>query len=205
MKRVGGFTLVELTTACVVVTIALLGVYVIFRDTVKTERRLTVGWQDRQAAEAIVSQICQAVQSAVEMPDIPAMRTGEEESDGSPFFECMTYGDSRQSTLQRRRYRWDTETGVIDVRTIVYSGSQPVSVVQQEGLDVWANVEPVLIGRRLAGLSIQFKAPADDEWQDQYTRSEFPTIVRVQATVGGSSVERIVSCPLTMGVLEGSR
>jgi type II secretory pathway component PulJ len=190
-------------TACVIVSIALLGVYAIFRDVVQTERRLTLAWQDRQAAEAVVSQICQAVESTVEMPGLPAMKTGKEDN-GLPFLECMTYGDSRQPTLQRRRYRWDSDSGMIDLRTIPYCGSQPVLLQVQTEEDPWTNVEPVIIGHDLKGLSIQFKTAASN-WTGQYTRSDLPAVVRVKATVGKTSVERIISCPVTAAMLEGSQ
>ena len=199
----GGFTLVELLTACMIVSIALLGVHAIFRDAVQTERRLTLAWQDHQAAEAVVSQICQAVESAVEIAGLPAIKTGKEDN-GLPFLECMTYGDSRQPTLQRRRYRWDSESGTIDLRTIPYCGSQPVSLQVQTEEDPWTNIKPVTIGRDLKGLSIQFKT-APSNWKDQYTRSDLPAIVRVKATVGTTSVERITSCPVTAAMLEESQ
>jgi len=199
----GGFTLVELLTACMIVSIALLGVHAIFRDALQTEQRLTLAWQDRQAAEAIVSHICQAVESAVEIADLPAMKTGKEDN-GLPFLECMTYSDARQPTLQRRRYRWDNESGAIDLRTIPYCGSQPVSLQVQTEEDPWPNIKPVTIGHDLKGLSIQFKTAASN-WTDQYTRSDWPAIVRVNATVGTTSVERIISCPVTAAMLEGSQ
>lgn len=199
----GGFTLVEFMTACMVVSIALLGVHAIFRDVVQTERRLTLAWQDRQAAEAVVLQICQAVGSAVEISGVPAMKTGKEDN-GLSFLECMTYGGPCQPTLQRRMYRWNGDSGVLDLRTIPYCGSQPVSLQVQTEEDPWTNVEPVIIGHGLKGLSIQFKTATSD-WTDQYTRSDLPTVVRVKATVGKTSVERIVSCPVTAAVLEGSQ
>lgn len=195
-RMAGGFTLVELLTACMIVSIALLGVYAIFRNSVQTERRLSLAWQDRQAAEAIVREICRAVESAIEIPPIPAMKTGKE-ADGRPFLDCLTYGDSSQMMLQRRRYRWDGETGVIDLRAIVFSGSQPVSMQPQGVEDPWANIEPATIGRGLTSLSIQFKTAASDKWQGKYARSDMPAIVRVKASVGKATVERITSCPLT--------
>jgi type II secretory pathway pseudopilin PulG len=199
----GGFTLVEFMTACMVVSIALLGVHAIFGDAVQTERRLTLAWQDRQAAEAVVSQICQAVESAVEMPGLPAMKTGKEDN-GLSFLECMTYGGPCQPTLQRRMYRWNSDSGIIDLRTIPYCGSQPVPLQVQTEEDPWTNIEPVTIGHDLKNLSIHFKTAASN-WTDQYTRSDLPTVVRVKATVGKTSVERIISCPVTAAVLEGSQ
>ena len=204
MRSAGGFTLVELMTACVIVSIALLGVYAILRDSVQMERKLTATWQDHQAAEAIIAQICQAVESSVEISPLKAISTGKE-TDGRPFLECLTYGVASQTTLQRRRYRWDGESGVIDLRTIAYSGSSDVAMQPQDGEDPWANVAPVTIGRQLKGLSIQFKTAGSDKWNDQYARSGSPAIVRVNATAGAINVERIIYCPLTAAMLEGSQ
>ncbi len=204
-----GFTLIELLTACTIVSIALLGVYSIFHDSVQTERQLTQAWQERQAAEAIVSTLCQAAQSAVEVPGMPAMKTGKD-PDGLPFFECLTYDAapttfSGSSVLQRRRYRWDTNTGLIDLRTIPFSGSQSVAIqAQDNGQDPWVDVEPVVIGQKLKALSIQFKAPTSDKWAGQYKRSELPTAIRVKASVGKASVQRIICCHLTAPAMEGS-
>jgi prepilin-type N-terminal cleavage/methylation domain-containing protein len=198
----GGFTLVELLTACVIVSVALLGVHAIFHNVIRTERHLTIAWQERQAAEAVVSQICEAVESAVEIRGLPTMKTGKENNVQS-FLECMAHGGSGQPTLQRRRYRWNSDSGIIDLRTIAYCGSQPVSLQVPAEEDPWTNVKPVTIGQNLKSLTIQFKTAGSD-WEDRYTRSGLPTIVRVKATVGGTTVERIVSCPVTAAALEGS-
>lgn len=192
-----GFTLVELMTACVIVSIALLGVYVLFRDSVQTERRLTTTWRDRQTAEAIVAQICQTLESAVEIPPVKAAKTGKED-DGRFFLDSLTYGDPNQATLQRRRYRWGGESDVIDLRMIPYSGTRNVAIRQPaEEENPWTTVAPITIARGLKSLSIWFMAVENGEWKETYDYSNSPTLVRVTATVGDVTIERIISSPLT--------
>lgn len=199
-----GFTLVELMTACVIVSIALLGIYVFFRDSIQMERRLTTGWQDRQTVETMIDQVCKALESAVEIPPLSAIVLGRE-ADDRPFLECLTYADSSQTVLQRRRYRWDEETGIVDLRTILYSGSHPVSIQQtEEDKDPWDNVQPVIIGSGLKQPTIQFKQAASDEWKNQYSHSNAPVLVRLRAKIGDVTVERMILCPLSAPMSGGS-
>ena len=186
----------ELLTGCVIVSIALLGVYSIFREYMQTERRLSIRWQDGQAAEAIVAHASETLESVVKIPSLKAISMGKE-NDGRIFVECLTYGNPAQATLERRRYCWDSNSGEdISLRTIPYSGTQAVAVWAISDQDPWAGIEPIVIGRRIRHFSIRFKKVGSSKWKDRVPKDS-SSIARVRATVGNSTVERIVSIPLS--------
>lgn len=198
-----GFTLVELLVASVVVTTTLTGVYAVFQHAMKIEAQATLGWNNHAAAEAVVTHLAEALEHAVNIPNIPTIEGGPDGEHGEYSIKCMIVAPGYRASLQRRRYRWgfnadSQKTGTIELQTMIYAGSKNVTPFSSRGQlseqQAWDQVEPKLVGKYLDAVSIQYR-PLDDAgsgWNGRWSGRAGKVAVRIRASVGGQAVERIV-------------
>ena len=73
----GGFTIVEFITAMTVTSIALLGVYGVFRHAMALSGELNARWQARHRAEAVARQMAGTLQRCVNLPDTVAIAAAD--------------------------------------------------------------------------------------------------------------------------------
>jgi len=209
-----GFTIAELIVASSVMTTALLGVYTLFGQVIDVERRASLRWEQRGAAEAVASQLAEAVEYAVDLPNITAIGGGDGE-DGSSSLTVMTSARpgspsfGGQAGLQRRLYRWHPDTRTIELKTQRYAGSVNLTpgVTGEEADDevVWSRSAAVVVAGDVDGLTLRFRT-ADDpqgEWTKQRRGAARNVAVLIRVKVGEQTVERIVASQVNQPLLSG--
>ncbi|MGE5608216.1 MAG: type II secretion system protein [Bacillota bacterium] len=203
-----GFTLAELLVANAVVTIALLGVYGLFRQVLEVEKAGAKRWEDEAAAEAIVDHLAEAMRNVVNLPGKSAI-TAEPDGNGGAAISCFTQTPMywgrpvRHAGVSRRRYAWQggqdaAQQGQLEVRLQTYGGRKNLdpAAIEEESSDaaVWAQTPPVAIGRPVDEIAVVFRGAdeANGEWQDRGNWQAGQVVVRIRVRVGESVVEWVV-------------
>ncbi len=204
----GGFTVAELMVACVVMGTALVGVYEVFRQAAEIERRASVRWEDRAAAEAVAAHVAESIEGAVMMPKASAIE-GRRNEDGSVWIGCLTQARCWSSdrvghaAIQGRRYTWRPVVegrggGVVELKTLAYGGSVNVTVgvggeERSEG-EVWDRVAGVVIGREVREFKVGYRRAdrPDGEWEEQFRGGVGNIVIMLRVRVGDEAVERVV-------------
>ncbi|HET6429935.1 MAG TPA: prepilin-type N-terminal cleavage/methylation domain-containing protein [Phycisphaerae bacterium] len=228
----GGFTIVEILVACVIVATALLGVYGVFARAMAVEGQARESWSDRQAATAAVTEPADALQGIVNLQGADSLIV--QPTAGGLIVTCLALGDGarlpsrsaaiaevvgssekRRFALQWRRYEWVSPTGEqrsgrLEVRRSFLSGSvriDPAELVPELPPEkLWQHVEPQLIADRLDGFSVEC-LPLDDPgggWRPRWSGRSGRVAVRITATCGEHTAERIVLPAATGWGLSGA-
>ena len=208
-RRRSGFTVVELLLASVIVTIVLVGVYGVCRQALAVEARLNAIWRDRGQASSIVDHMAHSVVNTVSLPDMPGIRGGLDPTSGHYILECVTSGGTvsldklPSDGRERRRYRWRPSAAkegscVLEFQAIPYAGTVNLIAPEQtngsENALPWTDVEPLVIGRGLDELDVQYLVLGDfgTGWQESYDKESTNVAVRIRARKGEQVSECIV-------------
>jgi len=194
--------------ACVVVSIALIGVYGIFREAMSMEKNASRLWDDRAAAAAVVAHLAETLEHAVNLPGVPAIvgKPGEEENEYVLTCTAVSAGHvaGARGLTKRRRYRWtcdpeDAGAGCLKLQTLTYAGTKNVTAIDGlAGLDekqTWERAEVKVIAGRLKRMSVSYKPvnTPDAEWTDRWHGRAGRVMVRISVTVGNRKCERLVT------------
>jgi prepilin-type N-terminal cleavage/methylation domain-containing protein len=193
-----GFTLAELLVASVVMSIALLGVYEMFRNTMSVEVAAAARWSARTAAQSAVDHVAYAVENATNSSKQPTF-LAEISTTSDRAFVC-------QLPLERRRYAWraDGQGGrqTIFVQRKVSAGSADLSSGAEgdsqdtsEGQDEqWGHVTQAVVAKGMDSFSIRFRALDDSsaEWKEDWQGPSGQVAVWIQAAVDNQTAERVI-------------
>ncbi|MFA6133455.1 MAG: prepilin-type N-terminal cleavage/methylation domain-containing protein [Phycisphaerae bacterium] len=204
-RRRGGFTLPELLTATVVMSIALLGVHSVFQRAMAVEARASLGWTQRSSAEAVVDPLAddlEQINRSFQAPPLVLKSSG----DGGELI-C-------QVGLERRRYSWGRKDrgGLyhLALQRRVFAGKQDLSGgATPETIDnssAWEAVATTEAGSGMSEFGVQCRLLSDGagQWRSDYqARIGQGLAVKIGATVGGQEVQRIVVPPSIVTAEEG--
>jgi hypothetical protein len=193
--------------ASVVVSMALIGVYAVFRQALSVEENAFRLWDDRAAAADVVTHVAEALEQAVNLPGVPAIVGGPGEEENEYVLTCTAlsggYREGGRGAVQRRRYRWwhdpeVSDSGVLELRVMTYAGTSNVTPINGladlEEKQAWEQLEPKLIGKRLRSMSVSYRPTNDEdaEWKDRWHGRGGDVMIRISVTVGNQKCERII-------------
>ncbi len=211
MRRCFGFTVVELMVAAVVMSVALVGIYAVFRQALDAERAAGKRWRGRAAAAAVCEHLADAIEHSVNLPGRPALEIAAGDDGGASSLVCMVdeyaSNETGGGSPQWRRYRWgfdshDARAGTVELQRRPLAGQTDIGTVPRSGSSnesIWAPVAPTVIGHQVATLSVMsrvFDGPWEANWSGAVGERQF----RVRVTVGEHTAERIVT-PRVDGLL----
>lgn len=208
MRR-NGFTLAELVVASTVTAICLAGVYGVLARSLAMESRQAAEHQGRQTAKAIADGMAYAIEHSVQIRG--GIAGGQEKDRPTCFLSCYVSGlrgDSlpQAGAMHRRYYRWNfpAESGLggkVELRTILQAGDEALLPPVGGEVDVegdepawWDAIVPVIVGEGATSVSVQYRDASEAEvnWSDSPPKTQW-MVARVSVTVGGQTVERVVS------------
>lgn len=203
MRR--GFTVVELLVATTISATALLGVYALLSQAGRAERTMGAQWHDRAAAQAVVDEIAQTLEQAMNvLKDIPAIAGGKA-NDGTCWVECVTgraWAEGSPGGYPCRvRYSYDppgqVDQGVVvRKQTIRYSGGtciDPGDLAEMPPADAWGLAPSQVVANRVSEVSVEFM-PLEEPglWRDKFAGPSGKVAIRIVAAVGDRRAERVV-------------
>lgn len=210
---VGGFTLVELVVASLVMVVALIGVYALFGQVMAAEGGATARAGQRAAARAVVDHLADALEQVVVLADVQPIR-GEPDADaGGYVLTCVVGAGTPSGVVQRRRYAWQppgaavgtigadsVAHGTVTLTVLSQAGTVPIAPIEgaaaDSAVDRWSLAPTRVIGTGVEDLSVTFRAGDDARWQRRWSGRPGAVLVRVSARVGGQTVERVVAPPV---------
>ena len=204
-----GFTIVELLVTSVIVGTVLLGVHAIFLQAIDVEGRATDRQDRREALAPIIAHLAERLEHAVNLPEIPAIVGGPDGDHGQYAITCCVgpSGNGGRSIetlgIQRRRYRWNLPSNEgqpagIEMQILTYAGTRNVTpVAGADGLsepELWNAAPSRIISRRVSDLSILYRkaGQANAPWLDRWSGPAGEVVIRICASLGGETVEKVV-------------
>ena len=202
-----GFTIVELMVSCLVLSVALLGVYAIFTQAMSMEEEASSLWDDRTAAAAVADHLTDALEHVVNLPGIPALvgRRGDEENEWTMTLTTISPApsDGSPARVERRRYCWRhdpdaPDATVLELQTAIYAGTTNVTPIdglaELDETEMWKRLGTEVIGTRLRSIWVSYRTANDPdaEWKDRWNGKTGNVMVRVSVSVGKSRCERTV-------------
>ncbi len=209
-----GFTLVEIMVACVIVATALLGVYETLNQALRSEQRVRIACDDREAAHAIVTHIADSVERVVNLPKKPTIVLDSEGDSGECSLALLVgasgsgVGGGFPGGLQWRRYSWPASSDkeqlqVLRLQTLDYAGAKNITAGMQAGDQVetlrWDQREAETIGERISELSIACKPLSGVEKVKKDRSGDISVHIRVK--VGDETVERVIVPKVNAAIL----
>ena len=210
-KRLKGFTLTELLMACLVISVALLGVYSLFQQTMEVEGRMTLELYHQSRAEQVVDFLADGLERCINLKEIETIRAGSGES--SSFLEFTMVGkgfsgnDFDGKGIVRQRITWQqspSQDGYVVSRQVMrYAGISNLTFPDESQAD-WDVLPMVELFRQIGALEIEFlktDQPSAGRWLKDYKGATGSVAVRVKAASGDRVCQRII-LPATNAILE---
>ena len=223
-RPASGFTIVELLVTSVIVGVVLLGVNAVFLQTINMEGRAAARQSQRDILSPVVAHLSEALECAVNLPEIAAIVGGPVGNDGDHTLTCCVgpKGDGNRSIetqgIQRRRYQWKTAASPEDfegikVQVLDYAGTSNIAPVAGSDTvsedEIWNTAPARIIGRRIHALSITYRQldQAGASWLEQWDGAAGNVAIRIRAASVGCTEERVVvpqtDGPLVPSAVEG--
>lgn len=187
----GGFSVVELLLASVLLAVLSSGVYALYRDALRAESRSTIRLNRRARARAVVNHFRETLEQIVNVGEIPALAAGPTR-DGGYELECTVCGSD--GGIERRKYTFiapgdEEEPSAIELRMMYYAGTKNLGP-PGGAAEPWSFLEPKVIAKGV-GVSFSFKTLGSD-WVDSFSGQEGTTYIRIKVDVGEESVQGAV-------------
>ena len=208
--RTGGFTLMEVLVASVVISVALLGVYALLQHALAAESRSAKEWRAHGQAQTLAAELADAIEQAVKTERIPALvAMADPSGSGDRLLTCMTNPSSAGGGYELRRYRWrpgaDADhPGRLELQVMRYAGSvnltDKTAAADESSEDAslseeaWGRVPATVIGHDVDALTVEFRSVGKRAagWTSQW-RGSAPVTARVRVTIGDRSEEVVVT------------
>jgi hypothetical protein len=193
--------------ACIIASTLKLGLYAILHNVLAAEARGSVTVENREAAQAIAAHLAASLEGAIVVGKDPTVKCVPDPSGRQTQLTCLV-GPGRTSPrcIARRRYTWSRpdDSGKIEVRLqeITYAGSKVVTtdvpVEMENPDDLWANQPSRILGGNLDALTVEFRPIGQDAaWQSEFSGQPTGQIIRIRATSGQETIERVVQPQVT--------
>ena len=192
-----GFTLVELLTTCVIVSIIAMGTYGLLGQTLRTETTANLRARASAVAVPVLEHLASAITQARECGnDLPSIQA-------EPGMLTLLTSAGPDGTSQRRRYSWRAGAHgnvSLEMKSFYYAGATPLAC--GSGADsaneeaVWDGMEARTIATGLEQLKLEYLAMDVDRgrWSDKYEGAA-AVAVRVRLWSMGRMFERVIVPP----------
>lgn len=209
-RRLRGFTLVELLMASFVISVALLGVYGLFKQTMEVEAKLTLDMYHQSRAEQVADFLADQMERCINLKDVETLRAQSGEQGSFLEFTAVGKGFSGDGFdtkgVVRQRITWqlnEAQSGYVVKRQIMKYAGKTNLTFQDESQADWNALPATELFRQVDALEIEFqdieKSPG--RWQKEYAGAAGTVAVRVKAASGERICQRIV-LPAARRVLE---
>jgi type II secretory pathway component PulJ len=220
--RCRAFTIVEFVVACIIVSVAMLGIHRTFHDLMKAEMNDGLRGNEQANAMAVLDHLERVLKStvnvSVKMGDVEmqSVVAGDDVEPGCKVLTCWSYGTGFQPqkpqsvAMQRVRYRWSMQghTDVLDVRKMDWAGSQIIDSHNLEELaetEAWSVLPVDVVATGIKQLSVDFKVLGDPDatWKNKWKGNVGKVAVRLIIKIGSTQLERIVIPSASVNSVEG--
>jgi prepilin-type N-terminal cleavage/methylation domain-containing protein len=205
--RPRGFTLVELLTACVIVSTIAMGTYGILGQALRFESTANRRARARATAVPVLEHLAEAVRQACEPIG--------QEMDGPGGTTPVTALQAQPGTLtvltlagatggrERRQYTWPTgaeQKIALELKSILYAGATPLTSVDLEKPDesgIWNRLPSRAVGAGLDQLKVEFlelEKPGA-RWVEKHKGPAVSVAVRIRIWAMGECFERVIVPP----------
>jgi prepilin-type N-terminal cleavage/methylation domain-containing protein len=206
-----GFTFVELLVATVVMSMTLLGAYVVFGQATATERMISIRWRERAAAEAVADHLAHVIERCVMIGQTPPLVARDLGDDGHELLIVYAGAGGPRSqpadhAMQRRRYSWGSDRaspgGHVQLQVMVLAGSLNLTLDDRQRqlpeVQQWDLIPAAIIGQGIDNLSLSYRAQGSSRsrWTTEWDDPERLPLVRIEVQIGQQFVERVVSPPV---------
>jgi type II secretory pathway component PulJ len=205
-KRSKGFTLAELLMAGFVISVALLGVYSLFQQTMDVQAKMTLGMYHRSRAEEVVDYFADVLERCINLKDIDTIQSGGGDSEGFLELTALSKGFSVRQCVNRQRITWqptpEQKGYTVRSQAMMYAGKANITFPDASQAQ-WERLPATELFSQIDALEIEFREtdkPAGS-WRREYKGPVGGIAIRVQAASGDQMAQRIV-IPAVRAVLE---
>lgn len=200
-----GFTLAEMTVACTIVAIALLGVYGFSRRVTSVAAEQTAAWHGRATAQPVAEEIARTAERIVAVQDYKPLLTQSRDGGGSVILHTPT---------ARVRYRWYPQENLglsVDKQVMAFSGSKCIQPdvpaleedEKQKDFDTdrrWDAVPSIRVGQALSSVSVSYKRRKQEG--ERKKKPLGPGVIWIRIGAEGSALARPVEVGVSDRVIE---
>lgn len=209
-RRLRGFTLAELLMASLVISVALLGVYGLFKQTMEVEAKLTLDMYHQSRAEQVADFLADQMDRCINLKDVETLRAQSGEQGSFVEFTAVGKGFTGEGFdtkgVVRQRLTWqlnEAKSGYVVKRQIMKYAGKTNLTFQDESQADWSALPATELFHQVDALEIEFQdmEKSRGHWQKEYAGAVGTVAVRVKAASGERICQRIV-LPAARMVLE---
>ena len=209
-RRVTGFTLVELLMASFIVSIALLGVYSLFQQTLEVEGKMSLNMLHQNRAVQVVGYLAEELKRCINLPDMDTIQMSYTPQAGSFEWVAVGKGFSGSSFesqgIVRKRITWKLNAAqdayTLNQQVMRYAGTSNMSFTDESQAN-W-NILPVTeLFHEIDALEVEIQKTDQPQggWLKEYQGEASHVAIRIKAVSGERDCQRII-LPAVNAVVE---